>query len=98
MVEIGDGQWSRELCGGTHVRSTAEIGVFKITTETSSAANVRRIEAVTGPVAVATQRRHDPLLHDAGGALRTAPENVAEVAAAREAERRALLKGAKTAT
>ena len=49
MVEIGDGQWSRELCGGTHVRSTAEIGVFKITTETSSAANVRRIEAVTGP-------------------------------------------------
>ena len=52
MVEIGDGSWSRELCGGTHVRSTAEIGVFKITTETSSAANVRRIEAVTGPVAV----------------------------------------------
>ena len=50
MVEIGDGRWSRELCGGTHVRSTAEIGVFKITTETSSAANVRRIEAVTGPV------------------------------------------------
>jgi glutathione S-transferase len=46
MVEIGDGEWSRELCGGTHVRSTAEIGVFKITTETSSAANVRRIEAM----------------------------------------------------
>jgi alanyl-tRNA synthetase len=98
MVEIGDGQWSRELCGGTHVRSTAEIGVFKITTETSSAANVRRIEAVTGPVAVETLRRHDRLLHDAAVALRTAPENVAEVAAAREAERRALLKGAKTAT
>ena len=98
MVEIGDGQWSRELCGGTHVRSTAEIGAFKITTETSSAANVRRIEAVTGPVAIATLRRHDRLLHDAAVALRTAPENVAEVAAAREAERRALLKGAKTAT
>lgn len=97
MVEIGDGRWSRELCGGTHVRSTAEIGVLKITTETSSGSNVRRIEAVTGPVAVATLRRHDRLLHDAAVALRTAPENVAEVAEAREAERRALLKGAKAA-
>ncbi|MDX6664810.1 MAG: alanyl-tRNA synthetase, partial [Solirubrobacteraceae bacterium] len=48
MVEVGDGSYSRELCGGTHVRSTAEIGVFRLTAETSSAANVRRIEAVTG--------------------------------------------------
>ncbi|MGH2967674.1 MAG: alanine--tRNA ligase, partial [Solirubrobacteraceae bacterium] len=93
MVEIGDGGWSRELCGGTHVRSTAEIGVFKLTAETSSAANVRRIEAVTGPVAVATLRRHDRLLAEAAAALRTAPDNVAEVAAQREQERRRLLKG-----
>ena len=48
MVQIGDGSYSRELCGGTHVRSTAEIGVFHILSETSSAANVRRIEALTG--------------------------------------------------
>src|SRR5829696_4051591 len=49
MVDIGDGV-SRELCGGTHVQTTGEIGVFDVAAETSSASNVRRIEAVTGPV------------------------------------------------
>jgi alanyl-tRNA synthetase len=92
MVEIGDGSWSRELCGGTHVRSTAEIGVFKITQETSSAANVRRIEAVTGPVAVQLLRKHDRVLSEAAVALRTQPEAVADVAAEREAKRRELEK------
>jgi alanyl-tRNA synthetase len=96
MVEIGDGNWSRELCGGTHVRSTAEIGVFKITTETSSAANVRRIEAITGPVGVELLRRHDRELAEAAVALRTAPDNVAEVAAQREAQRRDLEKQLKS--
>jgi len=64
------------LCGGTHVRSTAEIGAFVITTETSSAANVRRIEAVTGPVALDLLRHHDRLLRDAAGQLRARPEDV----------------------
>src|SRR5207247_9908169 len=64
MVEIGDGSYSRELCGGTHVRSTSEIGLFKITTETSSASNVRRIEALTGPGAVHYMRERDWLLHE----------------------------------
>ncbi len=49
MIEI-EGV-SRELCGGTHVAATSEIGLFHVTTETSSASNVRRIEAVTGPEA-----------------------------------------------
>jgi alanyl-tRNA synthetase len=78
MVEIGDGSYSRELCGGTHVRSTAEIGVFTIVAETSSAANVRRIEALTGREAVALLRGHDAVLRDAAAALRKRPEEIAE--------------------
>src|SRR3954464_5329316 len=92
MVEVGDGTWSRELCGGTHVRATAEIGVFKITQETSSAANVRRIEAVTGPVGVNLLRKHDRTLTEAAVVLRTQPDAVADVAAEREAKRRELEK------
>ncbi|HET6550627.1 MAG TPA: alanine--tRNA ligase [Solirubrobacter sp.] len=92
MVEVGDGGFSRELCGGTHVRATAEIGVFKITQETSSAANVRRIEAVTGPVAVELLRRHDRLLHDAALALRTQPDTIVDVAEAAVRKRRELEK------
>ena len=90
MVEIGDGARSRELCGGTHVRSTAEIGLMRITSEGSSAANVRRIEAVTGPVAVGLMREHDELLRAVADELRTQPEGVAAGgrAAARAGARR----------
>ena len=76
MVEIGDGSFSRELCGGTHVARTSELGCLKITSEGSSAANVRRIEAVTGPVAVELLRGNDALLNDAALALKTTPDQV----------------------
>src|SRR4051794_41963395 len=92
MVEVGDGSWSRELCGGTHVRSTAEIGVFKITQETSSAANVRRIEAITGPLGIELLRRHDRELTAAAGVLRTQPDAGADVAPAQIKKRRELEK------
>jgi alanyl-tRNA synthetase len=97
MVEIGDGNWSRELCGGTHVRSTGVIGVFKITTETSSAANVRRIEAITGAAAIHELREHDRLLSEAARILRTAPVQVPEMVAERERKRRELEKASQQA-
>ncbi|HEV3000007.1 MAG TPA: alanine--tRNA ligase [Solirubrobacteraceae bacterium] len=81
VVQIGDGSFSRELCGGTHVRSTAEIGVFKLTGESSSAANVRRIEALTGPEAVALLRRHDGVLREAATLVRKRPEEVSSAVA-----------------
>jgi alanyl-tRNA synthetase len=88
MVEVGEGDFSRELCGGTHVRSTSEIGLFHIAAETSSAANVRRIEALTGPAAVELMRRHDDVLRGVARELRTQPEQVPDaVAKLREAAR-----------
>jgi alanyl-tRNA synthetase len=82
MVQIGDGDHSRELCGGTHVRSTAEIGVFKLVNESSSAANVRRIEAITGPAAVAELRGSDAKAREAARLLKTDVAQLPEAVAA----------------
>jgi alanyl-tRNA synthetase len=60
---------SRELCGGTHVANTAEIGIFKIASEGSSAANVRRIEALTGPAAIDWYRERERRLREVGELL-----------------------------
>ena len=88
MVEIADGTYSRELCGGTHVRATAEIGLFRILSEGSSASNVRRIEAITGPEAVRLLRERDAILAEVEERLRAPAERVVEAADALRSEAR----------
>jgi alanyl-tRNA synthetase len=72
MVEV-EGV-SRELCGGTHVAGTAEVGLFQLTGEGSSAANVRRIEALTGPAGIESFRARSAELRELAGILRV-PEH-----------------------
>ena len=69
---------SIELCGGTHVRSTGQIGMFHFTGETGVAAGVRRIEAVTGPVAYRHVRTLDARIAEATDVLRTNPESLSK--------------------
>ena len=95
MVEVGDGSFSRELCGGTHVRSTAELGAFVLVSEGSSAANVRRIEALSGPPAIDRLREHDRQLQEVAALLRTRPEHVREQVEDRQARLRELERGAR---
>ena len=84
MVEVAE--VSRELCGGTHVASTAEVGLFHLTAETSSAANVRRIEAVTGPAGVDLFGDRTRALREIADILRV-PEQEAVAAVRRLSER-----------
>ena len=95
MVEVGDGEFSRELCGGTHVRSTAEIGVLRIVSETSSAANVRRIEAITGPGAVDSLRERAARSRRSRRCCARRRRSAVEVVRAHEAERRELERAAR---
>jgi alanyl-tRNA synthetase len=74
MVEIEN--VSRELCGGTHVRTTGEIGLFHVTTETSSASNVRRIEAVTGPEAARLFQERTRMLGEIASRLKVPEQEV----------------------
>ncbi len=68
---------SMELCGGTHVRSTGQIGLFHFAGETGVAAGVRRIEAITGPVAYTHVKSLGERIDEAAGTLRTNPEHLA---------------------
>ncbi len=70
------GEFSLELCGGTHVRRTGDIGLFKITQETGIAAGVRRIDAVTGRGALAYMREQLGYLDEAAALLRSQREEV----------------------
>ncbi|MBK0413844.1 alanine--tRNA ligase [Chromobacterium haemolyticum] len=71
------GDFSAELCGGTHVQRTGDIGLFKIVAESGVAAGVRRVEAVTGEGAIAHIQAQDALLKEAAGALKAqTPEEV----------------------
>jgi len=82
VVQIGDDGYSRELCGGTHVDRTSQIGGLYITNEGSAAAGVRRIEAVTGEAAQALIQRRLHTLDQAAAALKVKPEDVHERTAA----------------
>lgn len=83
VLEIDD--FSRELCGGTHVTSTSQIGLFKLTSSQSVGANTRRIEAITSAKAIEHFRGAERLLEEAAAALRTDPERV-PAALAKQAE------------
>ena len=74
MIEV-DG-YSRELCGGTHVEATGEIGLFKIISETGIAAGMRRIEAVTGETAYQLTKRQKEILDELAFILKSSPDDI----------------------
>jgi len=90
------GFYSKELCGGTHVRRTGDIGVFKIALEQSTAAGVRRIEAITGVPALADYQRARQLLHEITARFGVNEENLAAVIERTEQTQRQLEKQLET--
>jgi alanyl-tRNA synthetase len=76
VVEVGD--YSKELCGGTHVHHTGQVGVVKLLGESSIGAGVRRVEAYTGTAGLAYLNAQAERLRQAAALLRTEPEQVVE--------------------
>jgi alanyl-tRNA synthetase len=74
VIKVAD--YSIELCGGTHVKNTAQISTFKILSESGISAGVRRIEALTGEAALEYYKSQDILIKTAAMALKTTPENL----------------------
>jgi len=75
---VGMGEFSTELCGGTHVKRSGDIGLFKIVSEGGVAAGIRRIEAVTGPGALEYVQSQQTLLQDVAGALKAQPQEIGQ--------------------
>ena len=88
VVKMGD--FSTELCGGTHVANTGAIGAFKIVSETGVAAGVRRIEALTSQAVFNYYDQLEEMLQAAAKALKTTPANVLEKIEHLQAEVKAL--------
>ena len=76
VVSMGD--FSKELCGGTHVANTGEIMLFKIVSEAGIAAGVRRIEALTGQGVIEYYKKQEEMLQEAAKALKANPSQVVE--------------------
>lgn len=76
VVSIADGSFSKELCGGTHVRQTGDIGLFKVISEGSVAAGTRRIEALTGEGLLEHFRKASETLALLSEALRAKPDEL----------------------
>lgn len=76
VLSVGDGVFSKELCGGTHVRATGDIGSFKITGDEAIASGVRRIRAVTGFDAFSRFRDDENLIDASLGVLNTQRDNL----------------------
>lgn len=77
VVSVGDGI-SMELCGGTHTEMTGDVGFFKIVSESAVAANVRRIEALTGKAAVEYVQLFDQNIREAAILLKTVPDQITD--------------------
>ncbi|KWT64581.1 Alanyl-tRNA synthetase [Hyphomicrobium sulfonivorans] len=96
VVAMGDAgpnankAWSVELCGGTHVKRTGDIGLVKIVAESGSAAGVRRIEALTADAARGYLSEHEARVREIASALHVRPEDVAERVKALVDERKQL--------
>ncbi|MCP9830540.1 alanine--tRNA ligase [Synechococcus sp. HJ21-Hayes] len=80
---------SMELCGGTHVANTAEIGLFKIVAESGVAAGIRRIEAVAGPAVLAYLNERDAVVKQLGERFKAQPAEIVERVAALQEELKA---------